>query len=138
MDYFFFQLALIFLPGLLWERIATKYALKRPPTQFETAIRTFTFGLAAYAITFIVYGLFGADFVIPKIKKDSGFLERKYLGEFAAAIGVSLACSIIWLYFLNYELLSRFLRFIRATKSFGQDDLWDFVFNSPDPAVEYV
>jgi hypothetical protein len=37
---FFFQLVIIFLPGLIWERIVTRYALKREPTQFEIALRT--------------------------------------------------------------------------------------------------
>lgn len=138
MDYFFFQLAIIFLPGLLWERIASKYALKRPPTQFETALRTFVFGLTSYAITYLIYGAVGAEFILPEIKRDAGFLERKYLGQFVAAIAVSLVCAVFWLYLLNYKLLGGFLRFIRATKSYGQEDLWDFVFNSPEPSSEYV
>lgn len=138
MDPFFFQLAIIFLPGLIWERISTRYALKRSPTQFEIALRTFIFGLTAYAITFMLYGLFGLDFVIPEIKRDAGFLERKFLNQFAAAIAVSLVCSVLWLYLINYKVLGTALRIIGATKSFGQEDVWDFVFNSPAAAVEYV
>lgn len=38
----------------------------------------------------------------------------------------------------NYKVLGSALRAIGATKSFGQEDVWDFVFNSPEAAVEYV
>jgi hypothetical protein len=138
MDLFFFQLAIIFLPGLVWERISTRYALKRSPTQFEIALRTFTFGLAAYAITFMVYGVLGLDFMFPEIRRYAGFLERKFLNQFAVAIAVSLIGAIIWLYVINYKILGSLLRAIGATKSFGQEDVWDFVFNSPAAASEYV
>src|ERR1044072_7241558 len=138
MDYFFFQLAIIFLPGLVWERIATRYALKRAPSQFEIVLRTFTFGLAAYALTFMIYGLLGIDFIIPEIKRDAGFIERRFIGQFAAASLVSLVCAVLWLYAINYKIAGNLLRMIGATKSFGQEDVWDFVFNSPQPAVEYV
>lgn len=119
-------------------RISSRYALKRPPLQFEVALRTFTFGLSAYAITFMIYGVLGFDFIIPEIKREAGFLERKFLNQFAAALGVALVCSVIWLYFINYNLLGWLLRKIGATKSFGQEDVWDFVLNSPEAAVEYV
>lgn len=138
MDYFFFQLAIIFLPGLIWERIATRYALKRPPSQFEIALRTFTFGLSAYAITVMLYGVFGYDFILPELKRDAGFLERKFLNQFAVAIAVSITCAVGWLYLVNKAVLGRILRKIGATKSYGQEDVWDIVFNSPDGEVEYV
>ena len=138
MDYFFFQLAIIFLPGLIWERIATRYALKREPSQFEVVLRTFTFGLAAYALTFMIYGLLGIDFIIPEIKRDAGFIERRFLSQFATASAVSLVCAVLWLYAINYKIAGNLLRLIGATKSFGQEDVWDFVFNSPEPAAEYV
>src|ERR1044072_1734547 len=98
MDYFFFQLAVIFLPGLIWERIATRYTLKREPSQFEIVLRTFTFGLASYLLPCMIYGLLGIDFIIPEIKRDAGFTERRFIGQFAAASLVSLVCAVLWLY----------------------------------------
>lgn len=60
--------------------------------------------------------------------------------EYIATIVVSILCSVLWLYAFNYKLFGRFLRFIKikATKKFGDEDLWDFVFNSADPRVEYA
>jgi hypothetical protein len=138
MDYFFLQLAIIFLPGLIWERIATKYALKRPPTQFETGLRTFTFGLAAYTITYAIYALLGSDFVIPEFRRDASFLEKRFVWQFATTLAVAVVCAIGWLYLLNKQFFARFLRKIGATKSFGQEDVWDYVLNLSDPTLEWV
>ena len=35
-------------------------------------------------------------------------------------------------------MLTRFLQKIKATKAYGDEDVWDFTFNSSVPAVEYV
>ncbi len=139
MDFFFFQLAIIFLPGLIWERIASRYGLKRPPTQFEIALRTFTFGLAAYVITFGLYAAAGWEFHVPDVKHDTSFIaDKKYLKEYIATIVVSIVGSVLWLYAFNHKLFGRFLRFIKATKKFGDEDLWDFMFNSADTRVQYA
>jgi hypothetical protein len=31
----------------------------------------------------MIYGVLGIDFIIPEIKRDAGFLERRFLGQFA-------------------------------------------------------
>ena len=139
MDFFFFQLAIIFLPDLIWERIVAKYALARPPTSFETGLRTFTFGLTCYFITFAIFSLLSLDVVIPEVKRDEPFIvDKKYVTEFAAAISVSFVGSVLWLYAINFRWMSRILRHIGATKKFGGEDIWDFTFNSPEPWSEYV
>ena len=100
---------------------------------------TFTFGLAAYAITYGLYSLFGYEFSVPDLKKDATFIaDKKFLWQFIAAAVVAAVCSILWLYAFNYKLLGRFLRLIKATKKFGDEDLWEFVFNSTDAGVEYA
>jgi Family of unknown function (DUF6338) len=139
LDFFFFQLAIIFLPGLIWERIVAKYALKRPPTTFETGLRTFTFGLTSYMATFALFFLIGIEVYLPEVKKDAPFIvEARYLKQFVVAIAVSLVGSIVWLYILNYRWGGWFLRAIRATKKYGDEDVWDFAFNSPAAWSEYV
>jgi Family of unknown function (DUF6338) len=128
-----------FLPGIIWERVITKYALKRQPTPFEIGLRTFTFGLTAYLITFGILTIFGVDILIPEMKKDTPFIvDARYLTEFLAAIAVSLVCSIIWLYVTNYRLAGRFLRFLGATRRYGREDVWDFSFSAAGAWSEYV
>jgi uncharacterized protein DUF6338 len=139
MDIFLFQLAIVFLPGLVWERVIAKYGLKRPPTQFEIGLRTFMFGLSVYVITYVVYWVAGYHFHVPEIRRDAAFIpDERYVIEFAVAIIIGVICSVLWLYAFNYKLLGRLLRTIRATKKYGDEDLWDFLFNSRDRRVEYV
>jgi hypothetical protein len=139
LDFFFFQLAIIFLPGLIWERIVAKYALKRPPTAFETGLRTFTFGLTSYVATFGLFFLFGIEVYLPEIQKDASFIvEARYLKQFLAAIAVSVLGAVLWLYILNYRWGGWLLRKIKATKKYGDEDVWDFAFNSPAAWSEYV
>src|SRR3981081_249856 len=108
MDFFFFQLAIIFLPGLIWERIVAKYALARPPTSFETGLRTFTFGLTCYFITFAIFSLLSLDVVIPEVKRDEPFIvDMKYVTEFSSAISVSFVGSVLWFYAINFRWMSR-------------------------------
>lgn len=132
-------MAIIFLPGLIWERIVTKYALKTPPTQFETALRTFTFGLTAYAITYMIFTAAGYEFLIPEVKKDATFIaDKRYILEFATACAVAMLGAVLWLYGFTNKWLGRFLRLIKATKKSGDEDIWDYAFNTSDPTVEYV
>jgi hypothetical protein len=139
LDFFFFQLAIIFLPGLIWERVVTKYALSRAPTPFEIGLRTFTFGLTAYVITYAILTVAGIQVVIPEFKKDASFIiDKRFLTEFATAVIVAVCGSVFWLYALNYRWSSRILRCIGATKKYGGEDVWDFTFNSSDPWSEYV
>ncbi|MGC8476731.1 MAG: DUF6338 family protein [Acetobacteraceae bacterium] len=65
-------------------------------------------------------------------------IDRAILYEILGALAISMLTSIAWLYFENYKVLARFLQAIRATRKFGDEDVWDFTFNSSDIAVEYV
>ena len=138
MDIFFLQLAIIFLPGLVWERIDAQFGQKRLPTQFDILRRTFVFGLASYVVTYGLYRICGLSFEFVEPKKDAAFLGTAAFIEIFVTIGVALACSILWLYFVNFKLLMRFMQRIRATKRYCDEDVWDFTFNAHDRNVEYV
>ena len=45
---------------------------------------------------------------------------------------------VVWLFAVNNKWMARFLQKIGATKRFGDEDLWDFTFNSSEAAVEYA
>ncbi|MGO8847702.1 MAG: DUF6338 family protein [Methylocella sp.] len=138
MDIFFLQLAIIFLPGLVWERIDAQFAQKRVPTQFDVLRRTFVFGVVAYIVTYGICRLLGFPFELFEPKKDSTFLGETAVREIFIATFVAFSCSIVWLYFVNFKILMRFMKRIRATKRYGDEDVWDFTFNAHDRNVEYV
>ena len=81
MDIFFLQLAIIFLPGLVWERIDAQFAQKRIPTQFDVLRRTFVFGLVSYIATYGIYKLFGVPFELVEPKKDTTSLGETSIRE---------------------------------------------------------
>jgi hypothetical protein len=57
MDIFFFQLVIIFIPGIIWERLDAQYGQNKATQQWDILRRTFVFGLSAYAVTFCIYWL---------------------------------------------------------------------------------
>ena len=138
MDLFFFQLVIIFIPGIVWERIDAKYGKDRSKQQWEIVRRTFMFGLFAYFITYVGFALTGNDFKLFDLKKDATFLDREAFKAILIASGVALVAAIVWLYATNYKWLTRFLHWIRATKRYGDEDVWDFIFNSGRAEVEYL
>jgi len=143
MDIFFFQLVLIFIPGMIWERTDAKYGTSRPNEQWEILRRTLMFGLAAYMATFAIYWLCsfcfpGTSFQVFKFQKDVEFLDNQSAKLIFHASFVSLICATAWLYVTNYKLLTHLLQGIGATKRDGDEDVWEFSFNSGKPEVEYV
>jgi hypothetical protein len=143
MDIFFFQLVLVFVPGLIWERIDSKYGKDRATQQWDILRRAFIFGLASYLVTFCLYWLVSlrfpqVSFQVFAIKKDAEFLDAGSFKLIVIATGVSLVCSVLWLYAMNRKLFTRLLQKIGATRRYGDEDVWDFMFNSGRPEVEYV
>jgi hypothetical protein len=138
MDIFLLQLAIIFLPGLIWERVDAQFLQKRVPAQFDVLRRTFVFGLVSYLATYGIYRLIGVPFELFEPKNDATFLGEPAFIEIIVTTFVAFCCSILWLYFVKFNLLTRFVQLIGATKRFGDEDVWDFTFNARDRNVEYV
>jgi hypothetical protein len=78
------------------------------------------------------------NFTIFQIKRDETFLDAGAFKEIFFASLVALICSILWLYVTNFRLITRSLHLIRATKRYGDQDVWDFIFNSPRGETEYL
>lgn len=143
MDLFFLQLIVIFVPGIIWERIDSQYGRDRPTQQWDILRRTFMFGLIAYLITFALLWFInlryeGWAFKLFAFKKDSTFLDADAFREIAIASIVALLFAAIWLYASNYKWLTRILQNIGATKRYGDEDVWEYMFNSGRAEVEYV
>jgi Family of unknown function (DUF6338) len=142
-DIFFFQLVIIFIPGIIWERVDTQYGRERSKEQWDVIRRSFIFGLFSYVILFAVLwflSLFQGDigFRLFQIKKDESFLDADALKEVFFASLVAVICSVLWLYITNYKLLTWVLQKIHATKRYGDKDVWEFMFNSSRAEAEYV
>jgi hypothetical protein len=143
MDIFFFQLVIVFIPGIIWERFDANYGPNRATQQWDILRRTFVFGLSAYVVTFCIYWFSSfhftdLNFQVFKFKKDEEFLDAAAIKLIFYASVVSVICALVSLYAQNYKLLTQFLQWIKATKRYGDEDVWDLTFNSGRAEVEYV
>ncbi len=139
-DLLILQLAVIFLPGIIWAHLDASYAAKVKPSEGEFLLRAFLFGIAAYAVEFLIFAAFGRPFSMADLSEASTkeIVSRDVLFEVVWAVAIGAVLAIAWLYLVRYKLLTRFLQLIGATKKYGDEDVWDFILNSNDPAVEYV
>jgi hypothetical protein len=139
-DLLVLQLATVFLPGLIWARLDARYALKTKPSDTEFVIRAFIFGLVSYAVSFAIYGLLGWPIALINLTEASGqpIVTAAIAREIFFATFVGFVLAILWIYAATYKWLTRFLQRIGATKTYGDEDVWDFTFNSSVAAVEYV
>lgn len=137
---FFIQLAILLLPGVLWARIDTAYGNKRDQSQFEFGIRVLLFGLTSYAATYILFSALNIPFEMIDLANaaDKNVLTRGMVVQTLWAILIGFAASIIWLYAVNYKILTRILQGIGATKRYGDEDVWEFTFNSNSSDVQFV
>lgn len=133
-DLLFIQFSVIFLPGLIWAGLDSRYALKSKPSEFQYVLRAFLFGLASCVVTFSIYAGLGWPFSLSDIEEatSKGIFSPAIFREIAFATVVGAALAILWLYASNYKWDTRFLQWVKATKTYGDEDVSDFTFNSPD------
>jgi hypothetical protein len=135
----FFELAFIFIPGFVWMKIHTRYGFKGEKTQFDLILNAFIFGVLSYAILYFVYLVKGWELKIFALQPDSNRLvPPDIFPEIVGALGISVLGGVLTLYAENRKLFTRFVQAIGATKTYGDEDVWDFVFNSRSAAVNFV
>ena len=135
----FFELALIFLPGFVWMKIHKKYGFKGEATQFDLILNAFIFGVVSYLVLLLIYRPFGKSLDLFQMDTETKrLLQPEIVPDIFAAVVVATVLSIVHLYAENYKILTRMVQKIRATKTFGDEDVWDFVFNSPSPSVDLI
>jgi hypothetical protein len=139
-DLLILQLAVLLLPGLIWARLDARYALKTKPSDTEFFLRAFQFGLVSYGVTFVIYWALGWPFTLIDLSnaETQPVLTSAIVPEILSSIGVGLILSILWIYSATYKWLTWVLQTIKATKTYGDEDVWDYTFNSAIPSVEYI
>lgn len=135
----FFELALIFIPGFVWMKIHTRYGFKGEKTQFDLILNAFIFGVLSYAILYFFYLAKGWELKVFALRPESDRLvPADIFPEIVGALGISIAGGVLTLYAENRKLFTRFVQAIGATMTYGDEDVWDFVFNSRSAAVNFV
>ncbi|WP_312944881.1 DUF6338 family protein [Agrobacterium sp.] len=137
---FLIQLAILLLPGVIWAHLDARFAAKTKPTHLEFLMRALVFGLSSYAVTYLAFWALRIEFTLVDFTQvdKQNVITAAVAKQIGVATVVGLLLSVLWMYCVNYKVMTRFLQKIKATKSFGDEDVWDFVFNSNDAAAEYV
>jgi len=138
MDPFIIQLAIIFVPGMIWERIDALFVQKYRPSQFDILRRSFAFGLLAYIFTFSLYKVLGIEFKLFELSKDGAIISIENLYEIVVASISALILSIPYTWVINRRYHYRILQAVGATKRFGDEDVWDFTLNARNTSLKYV
>jgi len=140
LNLFLAQIAVIFLPGIIWARLDISYAAKETPSELEFFIRAFVYGIASYAVTFVIFIMANLPFSLVDFKaaQEKNILTQAMGFEILAATAVGFVLGVLWVFASNHKWLTRLLQKIKATKSYGDEDVWDYTFNSPRDAVTYI
>jgi len=135
----FFELALIFIPGFIWMKIHSRYGFKGEKTQFDLILNAFIFGVLSYGFLYVAYRYKGWPLKIFDLDLDSRkLIQPEIFPEILAAIVISVIGGVLSLYVENRKLFTRFVQNIGATRTYGDKDVWDFVFNSSSRAAIFV
>src|ERR1700693_6017554 len=135
----FFELALIFIPGFVWMKIHSRYGFKGEQTQFDLILNAFIFGVITYAFLYLIYWAKGWSLKVFELDSESKkLLQPEIFPEIIAAVFIALVCGVLNLYIENRKLFTRLVQSIGATKTYGDEDVWDFVFNSSSEAVTFI
>lgn len=135
----FFELALIFIPGFIWMKIHSRYGFKGEKTQFDLILNAFIFGVLSYTVLYFIYRYRGWPLKLFDLDTDSKrLLQPDLFPEILFAVAISIIGGVLSLYVENHKLFTRFVQTIGATKTYGDEDVWDFVFNSSSSAVNFV
>lgn len=132
------QIALIFLPGLIWSAIDSQFGSCKNRSQFEISVRAFLFGVFSYSMLFALYSLLDIPFDLDMLTTQGESKSLAGLDEIFFSVPLAFVFATIWLYAIKYRWAMKFFQFIGATNRFGDDDVWSFTFNSNQPHVEYV
>ncbi len=132
------QIALLFLPGIIWERIHATYVLKDKPEQFDVIRRAFVFGVISYVLAFAAYSGLHRRFYLVALEGDHIALSIKVAREIGYATLIAFVMALVHVWFDSRKLFSRFMRGARLTTRYGTEDVWDYTFSRKDPMFGYL
>jgi hypothetical protein len=120
-------------------KIHSRYGVKGEITQFDLILNAFIFGVLSYAFLYLIYKCRGWSLKIFELQTDGNrLIQPEVFPEILAAVMIAVLGGVLSLYVETYKLFTRFVQWIRATKTYGDEDVWDFVFNSDSRAVSFV
>lgn len=118
-DLLIFQMAVIFLPRIIWARLDARFAAKEKLSNVDFVLNAFVFGVATYAVEFLIYAAFRWPFKMADFGNASSqeIVTKDVVIEILWALVIGIILSLVWLFASNHKWLSRFLQKFRFTKN---------------------
>lgn len=139
---FLIRIIFLALPGIIGSVLYRKLRGRPVRKDWEDYVEIAIFSLVSYAAYGLVVfalnrsGLSRGTFTVLQAFFDEKTQVVWHEIIYASLIGVLL--SFIAAYIHTYKLVTRFGQRVGATKSFGEEDVWDFLHNRPDIHWVYI
>jgi len=139
MDPIVFQLAVLFVPGLIWAQLDAMYGMRKEPSRVDFLVAVIVYGMLTHITIYLLYWTFGFDYAVEAVAPpETAFLRDEIADQIAASIPVSIVLAVLWLAGRRYKLIARGLTRIGVTNRHGAEDVWAYTLNADDPRVQYV
>lgn len=142
---FLIRILLLVIPGIVGSIFYRSLRGKTSKKDWEDYLEILAFSLLSYGTYgLIVYAisLFHATndpFGAFKALTNEGLPIEAPIGHaivFSSVLSVPVAFVVSYVY--EYKLINKFARFVKASKRFGDEDVWDYFNRSPDVKWVYV
>ena len=140
------KILFLLIPGIIALGVLKSIGPKRPRSDFESGVQIFIYGIACYAITGFIEGLYlwhslprsaatGFWQIVGETSLGLATLNPEKglgTGQIAAAtlVSVVVGCAVAKLQM--HSIPHRLLRWLRLTKRTNEVDIWELTLNSPN------
>ena len=132
-------LIVVFLPGLIWAYLDSKYGQFRNMKRHILFFNAILFGFFNYLFLGGLYALFGQQISFLVISNTESPLDpTNFHDEIITAIPLGLALSGLWLRGVRKKWLNRILTRLGLTERFDEKDVFNFMLNSEIPEFQYA
>ena len=136
MNFAVLQLAILFLPGIIWTGLYRKWSRVGRHTTTSFTVAVFVSGLVCHIAAYSFYKIFGFDYsaaiaalnhdnVAKEITDIGSFVDELAVGSIAALVLAAVAMKI-----KRHNLDATLVHWLRLTNRYGDEDVWDLLMNS--------
>jgi len=136
---FTIQIIILGIPGIFCFFVASKLVGRIGKDKFDAFLAIFLFSVLSYVIYSLGVEIYN---LIVCVKTDNNILSNLITDQNnIRAIDILLATissfilALIISYIYNFNLLNRFAQIIRATKRYGDEDVWHYFHNIHSPKI---
>lgn len=136
------KIIIIVFPGIVAYSLFHNLKASRASYLWEAAIEIFIFSFIAYYVENLFNRILKHGFrfwigeVIPN--NINAILTNAEISwvELLYAIGVAVLLGLIFALFYNKKIITKIGQFLRITNKYGDEDVWEYLYNSPN--IEWV